>query len=260
MNTRKNIFEGLRVRALFLAIPILASAPVFATPLTGSGTLLLPATCPTAPGCGSTLPGIVPNVNPNTNAGFTATWSPTSGVAAPWVGAFSDAGGLYPSGAAGAGTTLWSFANVGSFVTGSLPTGTFVGLSDMDNGSGGNEQFKLIAYSDYALTQVITSAWLDAPSYVQGASAGDFIQASMPGFSFNNITGVYNFDGNSVGGNPSILVWMSTNQVIKGLSVQKYDTSYGLAVAAPTPEPSSFLMIGLGLVSLRFATLRAKHR
>ena len=239
-----------------MTISLLAAATAAATPLSTSGALLLPTPCP-GTACGPTNPWVALSITNNVTSGFDGTFS--APAAAAWQGTFHatasgvSSGPSYPSGAVGASTTLWNFSNLPNTY---LPSGTFFGLGDVDNGSGQDERFKLIAYDN--TLSVIKTPWLDEALLVQGAVPGELTQGSMPEYSWDGVNGVYTFDGNNVSINPTVTVWMATNLNMTQLSVQKFNTSYGLAVAAPTPEPASFAMIGLGLATLGLVRKRLR--
>jgi hypothetical protein len=60
----------------------------------------------------------------------------------------------------------------------------------------------------------------------------------------------YEFDGYNVLGNPNLWYWVNSNMPIDGLMVSSFSTFDGMAVAAPTPEPGSLLLLGSGVLGL----------
>ena len=209
-----------------------------------SAALILPAAS------GPTAPGIAPVLAINsTPASFNGTWS--SPALTPWQGTFHSTG-PYPSGATGSSTSTWDFTTLNA---GILPSSTYFRFGDLDAGSGPGEIFRLRAFD--ASNALILTPWLDTTNvnFISGANPGDFVQGSMPSWSFNAVNGVYTFDGSAVAGNPSVTISLLSTQAIQSLEVKKATTSYGFGLAAPTatPEPGSLAMLatGLGLVALR---------
>lgn len=253
------IFLSLVLSATCIA----ATSPAVALPLASSGQLTLPANCvpanSTSGGCGPTTQpvtafgAIQPTINTPTALSFTGTWS--TGVAPAWVGTFTGSG-PYPSGTTGASTSTWDFSGLGPNPgAGFLPTGTFVGLGDLDSfgAGGGSERFEIIATDSNGI--VIRAPWLDDVFFVSSLNCAiECVQAAMPEYQWDATTGTYTFDGDNVTAlNPTLTAWVTTNMDIYGLVVNKSNLNFGLALAAPAeavPEPGSLLLVGLGLAGL----------
>jgi len=222
----------MKLRTLSLWLVIAGS--LHATPLAGSGTNVpMPSTT------GATPPGIAPTITPGTGS-FTGVWS--NDVATPWQGTFSGTGN-YPC-CGNAGTTSWSFSGLSS---GFLPTGTLFRLGDVDNG----ETLSLTAYNQ--ANQIITTAWLNVPSFVSAPTAAHIQQANLPGWVFSS--GVYTFNGYAgVNGNTLLTITLPSNVDIYGLVVNQPDSNAGFGLAAPeaVPEPATSAMIGGALAALVF--------
>src|SRR5690349_130635 len=175
------------------SLTVLFSLQSLAAPLTGSGNLPFPGATG-APPRDNYLPA-GPTAGP-----FTGTW-PGSGpnVASPaWWGTFSATGPM-PHGPAGpTGTANYNFTLGGGYAPGALLVGTYFVFGDLDNGAGQNESFRLRAFD--TSSNLITTPWLEQPF---AASLGS-TPATMPAYNF--APGVYEFNGNSVPGNPTVTV------------------------------------------------------
>jgi hypothetical protein len=91
---------------------------------------------------------------------------------------------------------------------------------------------------------LILTPWLETPF---AASLGS-IAANMPAYSFS--PGVYDFNGNSVPGNPSVTVFLKNNTAIGKMEVIRTSTFASFILAAPplVPEPSSIVLLVGGLL------------
>ena len=232
LQKRLNVVLALSVLSLIVAI---SSATAFATTLNGAGQLLLPPNCPGSD-CGNQLTGLFPNITQSNNA-FTGVFP---GNADPAYGGQFNGTGPYPT---YAGSSHFDFTGLNA---GSLPAGTFVWFGDLDSGSG-SESFTLQAYGSSGL---LNSAWLESAFYVYATNQGDLVQASMPEYDWSSHPGTYYFDGDNVPGNPSIGVFLRTNQDIYSLDVTGSSNFASFAIAAQTPEPGSLLLMGSGIAGL----------
>lgn len=234
---KRSYLSILALLAFSLVLGVVASAPAFASTLDTSGPLQLPGNC-ASDGCGNGQPGVFPNVINNSGT-FTGTFP--GGVDAGYGGQFSGSG-PYP---AKNGTNSFDFTGL---THGSLQAGTMIYFGDLDNGSG-NEDFTLQAF-DSSHNLIASSAWLNSAFYVSGANPADFIQGSMPEYDWASHPGTYAFDGANVSGNPTIGVWLTTNQDIAYLTVTSDTDFASFGFAAPAPEPGSLLLMGSGIVGL----------
>lgn len=226
------------VRAACALAVLSGAGTAFASVLTGSGpNLPIPIPNPASfPHIGAVNSGI-------TTAGFTGTW--TAPAEPDWIGSF-DAKGPVPSGSSSpAGTTRYDFTTLAH---GSLPAGTFFWIGDVDHGSGAHEYYTFNAYDSSGA--VITSPWLDEPIQAYGTG---LTSTAMPSWDWDSGTGTYTFDGMDVPFNPSIGIYMPSNQDISTLVVFRSAAVENFALHAPTvPAPGSAALVALsGLVVLR---------
>jgi len=219
-----------------------------------------PTPCNTLPGsrCGITMGpitffgAIAPTLTIGTSS-FSGKWS--SPAAAAWQGTFTGTG-IYPYGAIG--DSNWSFAGLQAST---LPAGTYFGFGDLDFGSGTDERFFLQALDSGG--NPIQMPWLNDTSYCSNSSVSVTCDlANPPEYVWGGSTGAiggdgsavpastYEFDGYNVLGNPNLWYWVNSNMPIDGLMVSSFSTFDGMAVAAPTPEPGSLLLLGSGVLGL----------
>jgi hypothetical protein len=91
----------------------------------------------------------------------------------------------------------------------------------------------------------VTCDLANPPEYVWGGSTG-----AIGGDGSAVPASTYEFDGYNVLGNPNLWYWVNSNMPIDGLMVSSFSTFDGMAVAAPTPEPGSLLLLGSGVLGL----------
>jgi hypothetical protein len=229
------MYNPLRHRITLLLPAILCCATAIPATAAALGSLTtVPVPFPAA--TGSLPPGIAATLAIGAN--FTGTW--TTPVAAEWLGTFNGTG-PYPLSANGAGVSDWNFTTLDDHI---LPIDTYFRLGDLDQSTA--EKYIFTAF-DAAHVQ-ITTDWLDAPIFASSLTAADLIPGSMPEYSVLN--GVYTFDGGGVAGNPTLTVTLLNNVAISFLSVQKFSNNNSFGLAAPTPEPGTMFLLGLGLAAL----------
>jgi hypothetical protein len=220
---------------------VVVALPTLAAPLTGSGNLPFPGATGNPPRDNYAAAG--PAAGP-----FVGTW-PGSGpnIASPgWWGTFSAIGPMPHGNAGPTGTAAYNFTPGGGYVQGALPVGTYFVFGDLDNGAGQNESFRLRAF-DTAGNQ-ITTPWLETPF---AASLGS-TAATMPAYSHS--AGIYDFNGNSVPGNPTVTVFLKSNTSLGFLHATRTSTFASFIMAAPplVPEPSSLMLMLCGTVTCLF--------
>lgn len=210
-----------------LALPYALSAAVI------SGTFTLP----TATGPLSAAPG-VPATVATVGSNHTGTW--TSPTAAPaWAGTYNGTGPI-PVSASSSPVTL-DFTSLPSLNY--LPASTYLAFGDLDSG----EDLTLVAYDTSG--NVILAPWLSDLVFVGGNNPAEFVQAFMPTWSFDDVTGLYELRGELSAGNPVLLYLTQTTANISRIDLTK-DASFSFALsAAAVPEPSSYALIGVGLAA-----------
>ncbi len=202
---------------------------------------------------GLTPIGVFPTISSASTDPWTGTW--TASVSPDWIGTFDGSGSNYPGSNANSGTSIWDFTGVGpspGLANSYLPAGTLFGLGDLDKGSSKLETITLQARD--ASGFIITTQWLRLGSvaFVAG-SISDRTQASMPRWSWDSTDSTYTFDGTQVPGNPTIYVQLESSVEIGSLNVGKPEVPSNFDLAAPVvPEPSSMILVALGLAGTAF--------
>jgi len=216
------------------AAVFLLAGSAFGQALTGSGShLAIPAPNPGAP-------ANQPRAITTGSGGFTGTWTPPA--LAPWVGTFSASGPIPGTTSNPPGVTLYDFT---SLPTGALPSGTYFRFGDVDTGSATTEQFILHAFDSNGQ---ILSPWLDVPIGVSGTGISS---TSMPGWSFDALSGGYTIDGTSVTSNPNVAVYLPNNTAITTLEVQRTSEFSSFSLHAPVPSPATLSVLAAGPVFAR---------
>ena len=220
---------------LTVSLSALFATSSIAAPLVGSGNLPFPGATGNPP-----RDNYAP-VGPSTGP-FTGQWPGggpnTAGTA--WWGTFPVTGPMPHGNAGPIGTANYNFTPSGGYAPGVLQTGTYFVFGDLDNGAGQNESFRLRAFD--TSSNLILTPWLDTPF---AASLGS-TAATMPAYNFS--PGVYDFNGNSVPGNPTVTVFLKNNTQIGKLEVTRTSTFASFILAAPpnVPEPSTFVLMLCG--------------
>lgn len=128
-----------------------------------------------------------------------------------------------------------------------LPIGSLLWFGDLDSSS---NTVTLRAFDEFGN---LMNEWLNETSAVYGVGRGpgnSIVLEDLPGWSWDAGSSSYFIDGGTVTGfNPTVNVYLESNQAITSLEVQKPGTSYNFGVRAPlsVPEPSSVLLSGMGL-------------
>ncbi len=201
--------------------------------------------------------------NPGTNgSGSTLSllFDPPAGTAlmAPWQGNFQHTVGT-GLGNTSTGLNTFNFGGLAGDVSspGNLAIESLLTIGDLDSGSGsGGESLRLIA-RDSNLS-VITDPWLSEPIAASGIGLG--FPAAFPGWNWDGNSYFFDSASTSPGFNPSLTVRFSTLLPIFELDLQKNNAAYGVSFGAqiePIPEPSTALLLGIGLCTLG---ARARNR
>ncbi len=193
------------------------------SPLTGSGTHL-----PLAP-IDNTLAAVESKYAKNAT-GFTGTWSATAMPA--WQGTFT-AEGLRPAGYYHSPDPCrHDFSGLASGV---LPAGTYFTIYHLNQ----NDRLALKAFD--AAHKVITSPWLNRKPLCQwgsgtgGGYPGLPVLEDMPGWDWNESTGIYTFDGLAV--TPAaITIALSSCREIGFLEATRSDNSFSFGLMAPAAD------------------------
>ncbi|MCP3907187.1 MAG: PEP-CTERM sorting domain-containing protein, partial [Oceanicoccus sp.] len=179
---------------------------------------------------------------------FTGTWG--SPAASAWHGTFTGTPNRTVTTSSNTGINTLDFSGL---TLGILPTNTFVALGDLDAGSASGE---LISFRAWDALGLITTAWLEEPSYQVGV--GTQVAEMLPDYQWDPGTSTYTFDGNGETwlGNPSTGVYMLTNQQILTMEINDQTSYAGFGIYAPrsqspqVPEPATFLLFCTGLIGL----------
>ena len=169
----------------------------------------------------------------------------------PWQGNFQHTvgTGLSP-GNSGLNTFNFSGLNGDALAPGTLATHSLLSIGDLDEGgsAGTNEWLRLVARD--STNSVITQPWLSVAIATSGTPNGN--PDPLPGWTWDGSS--YLFDSLFVGTpNPSMLVRFTTLLPIHELDLEKGHVNYGVSFGGqiePIPEPSTALLVGLGLAGL----------
>ena len=199
--------------------------------------------------------------NPGTNgSGSTLSllFDPPAGYAlmAPWQGNFQHTVGT-GLGNTSTGLNTFNFGGLAGNVSspGNLAIESLLTIGDLDSGSGG-ESLRLIA-RDSNLS-VITDPWLSEPVAASGIGLG--FPAAFPGWNWDGNSYFFDSAWTSPGFNPSLAIRFITLLPIYELDLHKNNLAYGVSFGAqiePIPEPSTALLLGIGLCTLG---ARARNR
>ncbi len=213
-----------------LLFGILGFAAVFVTrhdvnsPLTGSGQHL-----PLAP-IGHVL-AAVSFTYAETPTGFTGTWSANAMPA--WQGTFT-AEGLRPAGHYY--TPDACRHDFSGLASGVLPAGTYFTIYHLNR----NDHLTLRAF-DSAHT-LIASPWLNCKTLSQWGSGsgpgfpGLPVLENMPGWDWQESTGTYSFDGNTVTESHSVTIALSSCEPLGFLEVTRGNNSVSFGLLAPASD------------------------
>ena len=201
-----------------------------------------------------------PGLNPS-GATLSLLFDPPAGTAlrAPWVGNFQHTVGT-GLGNTDLGLNTFNFGGLAGDVgdPGTLAMNSLFSISDLDDGSGAAEQLRLVA-RDAALA-VITDPWLSEPIAAFGTPSELSTANAFPSWQWDGSS--YLFTGNLVYFNPNVLLRFTTLVAIHELDIDKLNSSsYGVSFGAqvePIPEPSTALLVGLGLGVLTHRKARSR--
>jgi hypothetical protein len=186
------------------------------------------------------------------NPGF-EVFDPPAGftMKTPWQGNFQHTvGSGISSGSSGLNTFNFSGLNGDTLSPGTLATHSLLSIGDLDEGGspGTNEWLRLVARD--STNSVITQPWLSEAILTSGTPNGN--PDPLPGWTWDGSS--YLFDSVFVGTpNPSMLVRFTTLLPIHELDLEKGHVNYGVSFGGQIeaiPEPSTALLVGLGLAGL----------
>ncbi|RMD65840.1 MAG: hypothetical protein D6824_01935 [Planctomycetota bacterium] len=184
---------------------------------------------------------------PITSNTWEGSW--TAPAQPDWIGSFQATGPIPTSTTRPAGTTTYDFSTLPLNV---LPAGTFFRFGDLDFGSATNEIFTLAAFD--SLGDAITTPWLSDVVGVAGTGSGpgqSVLQQDMPGWSFDQTTGQYTFDGTTVSVNVNTSIFLESLVDITSLHVVRQSKFANFNLSAPlVPGPGSLVSLAAGLAVL----------
>ncbi|MFP6638948.1 MAG: PEP-CTERM sorting domain-containing protein, partial [Myxococcota bacterium] len=179
----------------------------------------------------------------------------------PWQGNFQQtAGSGLGSGNSGVNTFNFAGLNGDLLAPGTLAAESLISINDLDEGGGAgtNEWLRLTAYDPG--NSVIQTPWLSTLVEVSGSPNGN--SDPLPGWDWDGSS--YLFDTQFVGTpNPGMLIRLITMIPIAELHLEKDHVNFSVGFGAqiePIPEPSTALLVGIGLMGLGAARRQRRAR